>query len=77
MCQCEESFGGVDCSVNLTAAPELDLLLPQMPCNVDSDDCIAITVIGGPFVNSDDLACVMEQADVSNNCFQLLFTNII
>ncbi|GFR90472.1 von Willebrand factor D and EGF domain-containing protein, partial [Elysia marginata] len=63
LCQCEEGFGGVDCSVDLTAVPQLNLLLPQLPCNVDSEDCTAITIIGGPFVKSDDLVCRLQQAD--------------
>ncbi|RUS80662.1 hypothetical protein EGW08_011566, partial [Elysia chlorotica] len=66
LCQCEKGFGGVDCSVDLTAVPALNLLLPALPCNVDDDDCNTITIVGGPFVESGDLACVLEQADHKN-----------
>ncbi|XP_059159141.1 uncharacterized protein LOC131943151 [Physella acuta] len=61
VCQCSDGFGGVDCSINLKIPPTILSVLPKLSCEVKSENCQVLTVIGGPFVDSGDLTCVFEQ----------------
>ncbi|XP_035827995.1 uncharacterized protein LOC118477191 [Aplysia californica] len=63
LCVCEKDYGGVDCSVDLTVAPDLAVLLPSVSCDVKDEDCSEIILIGGPFVNSNSLICIFQQID--------------
>ncbi|BFZ01819.1 hypothetical protein BsWGS_04858 [Bradybaena similaris] len=62
ICVCQKNFAGVDCSVNLTAPPSCNIF-PHQFCDVDQEDCTTVTVTGGPFVDSPDLACLFQKID--------------
>jgi hypothetical protein len=64
VCVCNEGFDGADCSVNLTAAPEINLVAPSLTCDLDSERCGFVMIVGGPFVNSGDLECVFQTVEV-------------
>ncbi|KAK7469526.1 hypothetical protein BaRGS_00036472, partial [Batillaria attramentaria] len=62
-CECGDGFSGVDCSVNATAPPSLTITTPGLTCDESSGACGTITIVGGPFVQGDDLVCIFEEAE--------------
>jgi len=65
VCACNSGFGGVDCSVNLTKEAEIMIVTPGQTCDLDSESCNSIMIVGGPFVNTEELVCLFEEAEVS------------
>jgi hypothetical protein len=63
LCLCEDNYAGADCSVDLTVAPKVTVLLPSVKCDAKSEDCLEITLLGGPFIDSGDLQCIFQQID--------------
>lgn len=64
VCMCNDGFGGIDCSVNLNLKPEINIVTPGLTCDLNSERCDSILIVGGPFVNTEDLVCIFEEAEV-------------
>lgn len=66
----------------MTAAPVITILEPNDLCNLDSENCGFIMIVGGPFVQSDDLECVFVEMEVSlvyccRYCFVHIFVVVV
>uniref|UniRef100_A0A2C9L6R6 VWFD domain-containing protein n=1 Tax=Biomphalaria glabrata TaxID=6526 RepID=A0A2C9L6R6_BIOGL len=60
VCQCRSGFIGIDCSIKSTTPPAINNMVPSS-CDVLHDKCDIITLIGGPFADTNQLICIFEE----------------
>ncbi|KAI0233890.1 hypothetical protein LSAT2_015879 [Lamellibrachia satsuma] len=64
-CDCIKGYTSEDCSVSVTAAPLVAELTNLGLCDMASSDCETFSVYGDNFVDSADLKCHYEKAQVT------------
>ena len=65
-CVCNTDYHGNDCSISRTAGPDVESLADSGLCDLEQSvtNCSEISVYGDKFVESDDLACHIEELEV-------------
>ncbi|XP_071110645.1 LOW QUALITY PROTEIN: uncharacterized protein [Haliotis cracherodii] len=64
-CACAKDYGGDDCSVDLTAPPEIDSIEDDGHCDTSRGPCQAISVYGETFLDY-QTSCLVEAVRVYN-----------
>lgn len=72
-CECDPGFGGADCSVNTTVAPDVWFLENAGLCDLSDRRCNEVAVFGATFILSDNLKCKLTRVKV-RKCFLLVCT---
>ncbi|XP_078683796.1 von Willebrand factor D and EGF domain-containing protein-like isoform X2 [Branchiostoma floridae x Branchiostoma belcheri] len=60
-CYCDPGYGSSDCSVDMTTPPALVVVRYGRTCDVRSEDCDVIGVVGDGFLDSRSLQCHVER----------------
>ncbi|XP_013399170.1 von Willebrand factor D and EGF domain-containing protein-like [Lingula anatina] len=63
-CNCEETFAGEDCSVDIYAAPIIYYLPGDGLCKTRSRPCARSPVYGGTFLDNKNLTCKVEIQEI-------------
>ncbi|XP_055959441.1 von Willebrand factor D and EGF domain-containing protein isoform X3 [Patella vulgata] len=60
VCTCDEGYGGLDCSVSLNTPPTIVYEYENNLCNSTNGTCKEVNLLGGEFVNSTTLCCIIK-----------------
>ncbi|KAK6165461.1 hypothetical protein SNE40_022385 [Patella caerulea] len=60
VCICDEGYGGLDCSVSLDTPPTIVYHHDNNLCNSTNSTCSQVSLLGGEFVNSTTLCCIIK-----------------
>ena len=64
-CKCNEPYGGIDCSLDLSRPPPISL--DKRCCDLRNEDCDVINGFGFPFSKRDQLYAKVDFIEVFKN----------
>ena len=66
VCHCEDGYAGADCSIDITIAPTLTVMVEDVLCDVrwGNEMCNTVTIEGSGFFKSMQLSCHITESEV-------------
>jgi hypothetical protein len=67
-CQCNENFGGIDCSIDLSEI--VDFKLDKECCDLRKEKCDEVNAFGFPFSVQDKIYAKIELLEVNTETYE-------